>query len=146
MDFSVSTESDRKALDNIDTFVVLEGTTVSEFYKQTVLKDVKLVGQVAGRRIGIYVLTKEQICVLLTEERDLMVFGQVTELLIPYIKSAKRVLTINVEPSVSYKVERRSDDQNGSCFIRGINTKGQSPKVTELLTPNLLTGIAAGGL
>lgn len=99
----------------------------------------------AGRRIWLYVLPKEQIGVLLTEERDLMQFGQITELLVPYIKSAKRVLTLNVEPSVSYKVEKRTSDQDEACFVRGVNTKGKEPKVVDLLTPNLLTGIAAGG-
>lgn len=118
---------------------------MASFYQDAVLKGVQVVGQVAGRRIGLYVLPQQRIAVLLTEERDLMKFGQVTELLIPYIKLAKRVLTINVEPSVSYKVDRKASDQDGACFIRGINTKKSDPNVMELLTPNLLTGIAAGG-
>lgn len=118
---------------------------MATFYQEAVLKGVTLIGQITGRRIWLYVLPQQRIGVLLTEERDLMKFGQVTELLIPYIKSAKRVLTLNVEPSFSYKVNRKTIDQDDACFVRGINTTGSNPSVVDLLPPNLLTGIAAGG-
>lgn len=145
-EFPTSTESDRKALQTIETFVVLEGTRVAHFYQEAVLQGVPLVGRIADRPIWLYVLPLQRIAVLLTEERDLMAFGQITELLVPYLTLAQRVVTINVEPSVSYKVERRYSDQDAAaCFLRGINTKDKEPKVEDLLTPNLLTGVAAGG-
>lgn len=100
-----------------------------------------------GHRIWLYVLPEQKIGVLLTEERDLMLFGQITELIIPYLRVARRVLTVNVEPSVSYKVatDERLPDQDGACFVRGIKTSGTEPTVESLAAPNLLTGVAAGG-
>lgn len=138
------TEPVRKSIENLDTFLVVEGATVAHFCQEVLLKGLHPVGAILKSRVWFYVIPEHRIGVLLTEERDLMKFGDISHLFIPYIKYAKRVLTISVEPSVSYKVEQRAVDQDDACFLRGINTGGIGPKVMDLPTPNLLAGVAAG--
>lgn len=76
-------------------------------------------------------------------EEDLNSSGEVTELLFPYAKLAKDVITVTIKAKVDYKSENIARTRDEIVFWRGIN--GKLNHIEELQPPNFIAGVAAGG-
>lgn len=137
-------------LASVDTVLVLEGAVIQDFVHEAVLRQsAELLCTVIRHKCAVYQLNdKKTAVVLLSGEHDLMSFGRITEKLMgTLLGRVPRVITINVEPSVSYKTAAPEADTAKPCFLRGLtHSKGTlASTVLPLAEPNLLTGVAAGG-
>lgn len=125
----------------IELFVVIEGSRISEFVNTAILKDKSPICKLVGGSGAIYLLTDTKV-VYISEENDLNLSGLTTELLQNWLQIAKRVITISIQPQVLYKGTDWSDVKS-FVFIRGINSEMEDIK--ELEAPNFITGVSAGG-
>lgn len=85
--------------------------------------------------------------ICLSEETNLNSFGIVAESIADLISSSTvgdvNVITVNVLPISSYKVGV-DESLDADVIIRGINAKTETG-VSELMEPNILTGVAPAG-
>ncbi|CAD7092094.1 unnamed protein product [Hermetia illucens] len=124
----------------IELFVVIEGSRISEFVNTAILKDKTPICKLVGGSGAVYLLTDTKV-VYISEENDLNLSGLTTELLQNWLQIAKRVITISIQPQVLYKGIDWSDVKS-FVFIRGINSEMEDIK--ELEAPNFITGVSAG--
>lgn len=99
------------------------------------------------QKVSIFALKDTSTVICLSDETNLNCFGTVAESIADFINNSTvddvNVITVNVLPISSYKIgadERLSAD----IIIRGINPQQQTG-VSELMEPNILTGVSAAG-
>lgn len=92
-------------------------------------------------------LKERNTAICLSEETNLNSFGTVAESIADLINISSfegvNVVTVNVLPISSYKIGV-DECLDGDIIIRGINAEVQ-PAVSELMEPNILTGVSAAG-
>lgn len=134
---------DAAALANIKKIIIVEGQNIEEFAKKSITKNLFNICKLQKHNVSIYVNSDApDMAVCITQEKDLNMFGLITEMFIPFISKANKVYTVSFQPSVMHK-GTNSVDKDKYCFFRGINS--QIDSIVELEEPNILTGVAAGG-
>lgn len=130
----------------MDTLLAIEGHAIGNFVTEAILrKSARLLCTVANHKCTVHLLADTRTAVLLSSEQDLMSFGGIAELLVPLLGSIARVVTLNVEPSVTFKTAGGEADTKVSCFVRGLSSKeALASHVPVLAEPNMLTGVAVG--
>lgn len=103
--------------------------------------------QLSHQKVFIYMLKDNKTAICLSEETNLNTFGLVAESITELINSSTvpdvKVVTVNVLPTSAYKIGV-DESLEGDLIIRGINCDVRAA-VSELLEPNILTGISAAG-
>lgn len=92
-------------------------------------------------------LKEKNTAICLSEETNLNTFGIVAESIAELINKSTvqdvNVVTVNVLPISSYKIGV-DESLGGDIIVRGINPDVRT-RVSELMEPNILTGISAAG-
>jgi hypothetical protein len=127
--------------DELDMFVIFEGNQITDFVNTAILKNISPICQLTTGCVTVYNLPDTKITICVAEEKDLNNFGPITEMLQHWLNKAKTVIGITFQAAVSYKGLTETEMQ-ATTFIRGLNS--QFKDVPEMLTPNLITGVAAG--
>ncbi|XP_064554575.1 uncharacterized protein PSMG1 [Drosophila montana] len=126
-----------------ELFVLVEGPYIKEFCSGALLQDAKPICDIPAKNSTLHWnASKGQLLAALDE--DLTSSGEVTELLIPYAKLAKRVLTITIKPKVDYKSEVIGKYSGHVAIVHSVGGKTDDKAVTELEAPNFIAGVAAG--
>uniref|UniRef100_A0A0K8TQX4 Proteasome assembly chaperone 1 n=1 Tax=Tabanus bromius TaxID=304241 RepID=A0A0K8TQX4_TABBR len=125
----------------LDRIIIIEGSNILEFLKATLIKGREPTCRIKNSLVTIYHFEEYRTIVCISEENDLNLAGALTELLEPWLKVAKKVVTISIQPKILYKGEETTDMHNAT-FIRGINSTLKN--IPELETPNFITGLSAG--
>lgn len=124
-----------------ELFVLIEGPNVKEFCNRSLLQNTKTICEIPKSSSLHWNAANGQL--LATLDLDLTNSGEIAELLIPYAKLAKQVLTITLKPKVEYKselIDRYSDDV---AIVRSIG--GNAGELFgDLEAPNFIAGAAAG--
>ncbi|XP_016978568.1 uncharacterized protein LOC108044181 [Drosophila rhopaloa] len=124
-----------------DLLLVIEGVHVTHFGTSALAKDSKLVCGIPAKSSSLHwsPSTKQLLAVL---EEDLTSSGEITELLLPYAKLAKKVITLTLKPKVEFKSENIQFYRDHIAIVRGVGVNQKD--VTELEAPNFIAGVAAG--
>lgn len=134
--------ADSKTAFESDLLVVIEGSHISHFGTSVLAKDTKRVCSIPAKTSSLH-WNPENKQLLAILEDDLTMSGEVTELLLPFAKVAKKVVTLTVKAKVEFKSEVIQLYSDDIAIVRGV---GASEKgITELEAPNFIAGVAAGG-
>jgi proteasome assembly chaperone 1 len=129
--------------DDVEQFVIFEGHQITDFVNTAILKGTTPLCQLTTGCVTVYNLPNTKIVVCVAEEKDLNNFGPITDMLLPWLDRARRVVGVSFQSSVSYKGLTEVEMQ-ATTFVRGLNSG--LADVPEMLVPNLLTGVAAGAV
>ncbi|KAI8046260.1 uncharacterized protein LOC128252551 [Drosophila gunungcola] len=124
-----------------DLLLVIEGVHVTHFGTSVLGKDSNRVCGIPAKTSSLQwnPSSKQLLAVL---EEDLTSSGEVTELLLPYAKLAKKVITLTLKPKVEFKSENIQFYRDHIAIVRGVGVNQKD--VTELEAPNFIAGVAAG--
>ncbi|XP_017082324.1 uncharacterized protein LOC108115398 [Drosophila eugracilis] len=124
-----------------DFLVVIEGVNVNHFGTSLLSKDSKLVCGIPSKNSSLHWSPSlKQLLAILDE--DLTSSGEVTQLLLPYTKLAKNVITLTLKPKVEFKSEDIQQYRDHIAIVRGIGVNQKD--ITDLEAPNFIAGVAAG--
>lgn len=129
--------------DHVKLLLVLEGQGISDFVATAVLKGSVPIGRLNRGAVNVYYERQTGLLVCCSEEKDLNLFGQITERLAIWLDIAEQVVAITFQPSVMHK-GTPTDDAEEVCFIRRIG--GPLTRYQELEAPNVITGLSAGAM
>lgn len=128
-----------------DTLLVAEGVSAVEFAKRCLIEKADPINKILSANVQLYEDRKNSLVLCTSLCDDNVLVADATELLLPWIVSAKNVIVLKTVPLVYYK---NIDDTEEAYIIRALHTK-QSNNVPSdiriLEQPNILNGIAAGG-
>lgn len=124
-----------------DLLVVIEGPHVTHFGTTVLAKDSKRLCSIPAKTSSLHwnASSKQLLAIM---EDDLTSSGEVTELLLPYAKLAKKVVTVTLKPKVEFKSEEIQFYRDHIAIIRGVGVNQKD--ITELEAPNFIAGVAAG--
>ncbi|XP_020811377.1 uncharacterized protein LOC110186517 [Drosophila serrata] len=124
-----------------DLLVVIEGPHVTHFATTVLAKDSKRLCGIPAKTSSLHwnASSKQLLAIL---EDDLSSSGEVTELLLPYAKLAKNVVTLTLKPKVEFKSEEIQLYRDHVAIVRGVGVNQKD--ITELEAPNFIAGVAAG--
>ncbi|XP_017020253.1 proteasome assembly chaperone 1 [Drosophila kikkawai] len=124
-----------------DLLVVIEGPHVTHFATTVLAKDSKRLCSIPAKTSSLHwnASSKQLLAIL---EDDLSSSGEVTELLLPYAKLAKNVVTLTLKPKVEFKSEEIQFYSDHVAIVRGVGVNQKD--ITELEAPNFIAGVAAG--
>ncbi|KAH8385953.1 hypothetical protein KR200_008207 [Drosophila serrata] len=124
-----------------DLLVVIEGPHVTHFATTVLAKDSKRLCSIPVKTSSLHwnASSKQLLAIL---EDDLSSSGEVTELLLPYAKLAKNVVTLTLKPKVEFKSEEIQLYRDHVAIVRGVGVNQKD--ITELEAPNFIAGVAAG--
>ncbi|KAH8247572.1 hypothetical protein KR038_006410 [Drosophila bunnanda] len=124
-----------------DLLVVIEGPHVTHFATTVLAKDTKRLCSIPAKTSSLHwnPSSKQLLAIL---EDDLSSSGEITELLLPYAKLAKNVVTLTLKPKVEFKSEEIQLYRDHVAIVRGIGVNQK--EITELEAPNFIAGVAAG--
>ncbi|KAH8414135.1 hypothetical protein KR222_008803 [Zaprionus bogoriensis] len=125
-----------------ELFVLIEGPQVREFGSRALLQHAKSICEIPKALSLHWNASNAQL--LATLDLDLTNSGEITELLIPYAKLAKHVLTITVKPKVEYKSEMINRYNEDVAIVRSIGGGLEDKLFGELEAPNFIAGVTAG--
>lgn len=131
---------------NLKTLIILEGERIrSQINPDNVIP----ICQLSHQKVFVFLLKQNDVAICLSEETNLNTFGIVAESIAELLAHAGQevnVVTVNVLPISSYKIGA-GESFDADVIIRGINaeTSKTSSRVSELMEPNILTGISAAG-
>lgn len=124
-----------------ELFVLIEGPNVKEFCNKSLLQDTKTICEIPKSSSLHWNAANGQLLAAL--DLDLNNSGEIAELLIPYAKLAKQVLTITLKPKVEYKSEFIDRYYDDVAIVRSIG--GNAGELFgDLEAPNFIAGAAAG--
>ncbi|XP_055902974.1 uncharacterized protein LOC129939122 [Eupeodes corollae] len=126
---------------SVDLMVLFEGFNITEFGEQVLLKDTQELCRINDKGISLHKLNGKSKIIGLLEE-NLSSSSEVANLLMPFCKLAKNVVTITIQPKVEYKSENISAFKDEITFVLGVNSGLRTVK--ELEAPNFIVGAAAG--
>ncbi|XP_017044302.1 uncharacterized protein LOC108090220 [Drosophila ficusphila] len=124
-----------------DLLVIVEGTSVTHFGTSLLATDSKRVCGIPAKTSSLHWNPSSKQLLAIVEE-DLTSSGEVTELLLPYVKLAKKVITLTLKPKVEFKSEDIQLYRDDIAIVRGVGVNKKD--VTELEAPNFIAGVAAG--
>lgn len=131
---------------NVKTFIILEGERIRSQINQDVSNIVPIC-QLSHQKVFVFMLKEKNTAICLSEETNLNAFGIVAESIAELINKSTvqdvNVVTVNVLPISSYKIGV-DESLGGDIIVRGINPDART-RVSELMEPNILTGISAAG-
>ncbi|KAH8382588.1 hypothetical protein KR009_004189 [Drosophila setifemur] len=124
-----------------DLLVVIEGSLIAHFGSSLLAKDSKRVCGIPAKASSLHwsPSSKQLLAIL---EDDLTKSGEVTELLLPFAKLAKKVVTLTLKPKVEFKSEAIQLYSDDIAIVRGVGVEQKD--ITELEAPNFIAGVAAG--
>ncbi|XP_001359059.1 uncharacterized protein PSMG1 [Drosophila pseudoobscura] len=124
-----------------EILVVVEGPSVTHFGSSVLLNGTKRICGIPPKTSSLHwnPTSKQLLAVL---EDDLTSSGEVTELLLPYAKLAKKAVTITLKSKVDFKSEEIQKYSDDIAIVRGVGVNGTD--TTELEAPNFIAGVAAG--
>lgn len=124
-----------------EMLVVIEGVNVTHFASSLLEKDAKRVCAIPANNSTLHWShSSKQLLAIINE--DLTSSGEVAELLLPYVKLAKKVITLTLKPKVEFKSEDIQLYRDHIAVVRGIGANQKD--ITELEAPNFIAGVAAG--
>lgn len=131
----------------IENFIILEGERIRSQINLDNIGNIIPICQLSRQKVFIYMLKGKNTVICLSEETNLNTFGVIAESIADLINSSTvpdvNVATVNVLPTSTYKIGN-DESLEGDLIIRGINSDVRTA-VSELLEPNILTGISAAG-
>lgn len=125
-----------------ELFLLIEGPNAKEFCARSLLQDTKTICEIPKSSSLHWNAANGQL--LATLDLDLTNSGEITELLIPYAKLAKQVLTITLKPKVEYKSEMIDKFSDDVAIVRTVGGNTGDRLFGELEAPNFIAGVAAG--
>ncbi|EDW83903.1 uncharacterized protein Dwil_GK13860 [Drosophila willistoni] len=121
--------------------IIIESPHIAHFASSALLQDMKRICKIPAKDSALYWQpSKLQLLAIL--EDDLTKSGEVTELLIPYARLAKKVTTLTLKPKVDYKSEEINKYVDEIGIVRSVGPN--LANVQELEAPNFIAGVAAG--
>ncbi|EDV43768.1 uncharacterized protein Dana_GF18645 [Drosophila ananassae] len=133
--------ADSKTPFESDLLVVIEGSQISHFGTSVLAKDTKRVCSIPAKSSSLH-WNPENKQLLAILEDDLTMSGEVTELLLPFAKVAKKVVTLTLKAKVEFKSEEIQLYSDDIAIVRGVGATEKG--ITELEAPNFIAGVAAG--
>ncbi|XP_037730314.1 uncharacterized protein LOC119560764 [Drosophila subpulchrella] len=124
-----------------ELLVVIEGVNVTHFATSLLAKDSKRVCGIPAKTSSLHWSPSSKQLLAILEE-DLTSSGEITELLLPYAKLAKKVVTLTLKPKVEFKSEDIQLYRDHIAIVRGVGADQKD--ITELEAPNFIAGVAAG--
>jgi len=125
-----------------ELLVVIEGVNVTHFATSLLAKDSKRLCGIPAKTSSLHWSPSSKQLLAILEE-DLTSSGEITELLLPYAKLAKKVVTLTLKPKVEFKSEDIQLYRDHIAIVRGVGVDQKD--ITELEAPNFIAGVAAGG-
>ncbi|BFF91627.1 uncharacterized protein DMAD_09860 [Drosophila madeirensis] len=124
-----------------EILVVIEGPSVTHFGSSVLLNGTTRICGIPPKTSSLHwnPASKQLLAIL---EDDLTSSGEVTELLLPYAKLAKKVVTITLKPKVDFKSEEIQKYSDDIAIVRGVGVNEKD--IIELEAPNFIAGVAAG--
>lgn len=122
--------------------VIFEGELISEFVNSAVVKQRAPICQLKSGNCSVYDLPDTSILVVVSQEKNLNLFGPITELLGQFLLGASKVTTITILPSAMHKRIEIDSADDPICYLRSLN--GTVQNIEALTDPNMITGVAAG--
>ncbi|XP_055382324.1 uncharacterized protein LOC129612644 [Condylostylus longicornis] len=127
---------------SISTFYVIEGTGMQDFLESALIKRQRPIGGLKNKNVLMYhVQTRNQI-ILFSLENNLNISAVVAKYFKKFLEISEKVYTFSLQSKIHYKNEETKDVFNSLVIIRSINS--EIDWITEIKSPNFITGIAAG--
>ncbi|KAH8294855.1 hypothetical protein KR018_003760 [Drosophila ironensis] len=124
-----------------ELLVIVEGLHIAHFGASMLVKDSQRVCAIPSKSSSLHWNAASKQLVAIVEE-DLTSSGEVTELLLPFAKLAKNVVTLTLKPKVEFKSEEIQLYREAIAVVRSVG--GKHDDIVELEAPNFIAGVAAG--
>ncbi|GLV31829.1 uncharacterized protein CBL_07589 [Carabus blaptoides fortunei] len=132
------------APNEISDLLIVESSKLTQIAQTCIAENCEPVCTLQEANVSIYKTVDNNYIVLCKDAKDISP-GEVTEKLFPWLNKAKRILAVTSAVAAMY--QKTTSEELPPCFIKVLSTGScgvlHAPK---LESPNLVTGIAAGGL
>lgn len=134
-------------LKTFEKFFIIEGRQLSDFINKTVLKNLQPICQLDKHNTAIYVPPGKNYVICLTDNIDINISAQITELLKPLMTVSQVTIAFSFRPAYSYYTHKNFDKR---CFVRTMTNESEYEELNlDFIEPiedsNIVFGVAAGG-